>query len=216
MNEFLKTRIAVDAATYFLRGQGLVESGLSCKNWEIAETIHWLNDGNIIDLGSDGSVVLQNAVKLGLKGRKVGVDIIYDGDKITEDGIELYKRDAMDTQLDGGVFDIVTCLSVIEHDVKYDKIAKEVSWLLKTGGIAIISFDYAEPKPNTEKMRLYNLDWNILDKSDVLQLVNQFSFNGIELTSEIDWETQDMVINKFYCAPTDVEYTFGILQFIKK
>lgn len=219
MNEFLKTRVAVDAATYFLKGQGLVESGLSCKNWEIAETIHWLNDGNIIDLGSDGSVVLQNAVKLGLKGRKVGVDLLYEKDVtvMVEDYIELYKRDAMDTQLEGNSFDIVTSLSVIEHEVDFGKFAKEVGRLLKSGGSAFVSFDYWNPKPAYEKRILYNLDWNILDTNDVLRLVAEFKNNGMELTSDIDWTTEEAVINSSFCSPVEsVSYSFGILHFKKK
>lgn len=217
MNEFLRRRSQVNISTMFLQQSGLEASGLDCKNWEIATLIPYLKDGNLIDLGSDGSVVLANAVNLNLKGRKVGVDIIYDGDKITEDGVELYKRDAMDTGLEENSFDMVTSLSVIEHEVNFERFAKEVGRLLKIGGYAYVSFDYWNPKPEYEKRRLYNLDWNILDMNDVIGLCKCFSDNDMELTSPIDWTTEDAVINSTFCSPVEsVAYSFGILQFKKK
>lgn len=215
MNEFLKTRNDVDISTKYLQDNGLQESGLSCKNWEIASVIPYLKDGDLCDLGSSGSVVLENAVKLNLKGRKVGVDLAYEHNNITDE-IELYKGNLMSTMFNDEAFDIITCLSVIEHEINFDKISKECGRLLRHGSNLFISFDFWQPKPDTSKMQLYSLSWNILDKNDVLNLVEAMKANGLELTGEIDWTTQDAVINKFYCAPCDVEYSFGILNFIKK
>lgn len=218
MNEFLKTRAQVYAATHYLQENGLIESGISCKNWEIASIIPFLKDGDIVDLGSDGSVVIPNAVKLGLKGYKCGVDLAYKHETEQMDNdVTLIKGDLMDSGLVSGAFDIVTCLSVIEHEVKFDRIAKEVGRLLKVGGNAFISFDYWHPKPPTENTKLYNLSWNILDRNDVITLIDEFMDNGMELTSHVDWETQDAVINPAYCSPAPgVSYSFGILNFIKK
>lgn len=217
MNEILKTRAAVDVATKYLQDNGLVESGISCKNWEIAQIIPLLTHGDLIDLGSDGSVVLPNAVKLNLKGRKVGIDLLYKEDFVTVDGIELFKGDLQSTPFEDSSFDIVTSLSVIEHEIDFDKFAKEVGRLLRSGGDAFISCDYWNPKPEYEKRKLYNLDWNILDRNDVLALVAAFFFNGMELTGEIDFTTQDAVINPSYCSPAaGVEYSFLVLNFKKK
>lgn len=215
MNDFLKTRAEIDLCTKHLQDNGLIESGLSCKNYDIAMVIAYLTDGDLIDLGSDGSCILQNAVKLNIKGRKVGIDLAYT-ENFEKDGIEFYKGDLMATPFEDNSFDTICCLSVIEHEVNFDRIAKECGRLLRNGGNAFISFDYWNPKPDTSTMRLYSLEWNILDKEDVLDLVAAFKENGMELTGEIDWTLQDGVINKTYCAPCDVEYTFGLLNFFKK
>jgi len=217
MNEFLKTRKAVDDASKYLEENNLISSGLSCKNWEIFQVIPFLKDGNICDLGSDGSVVLPNAVNLKLKGWKVGIDLAYEENANTDYGIDIFKGDLMATMFDDEAFDIVTCLSVIEHSVKYDKIAKEVSRILKIGGSAFISFDYWETPLDTSLTKLYSLDWNVLCKENVVELVHEFKNNAMELTTEIDWTIQDAVINSTFCSPQiGIEYTFGILNFIKK
>lgn len=215
MNNILQSRKAVDEATKHLEDNGLIQSGISCKNWEIAQIVHLIKNGDLIDLGSDGSVVLPNALKLGLKGRKVGIDLLYKEDSFTDD-IELYKGDLMDVPFNDNTFDTVTCLSVVEHDVKYDKIAKEVGRLLRKDGNAFISCDFWVPKPDTSKTRLYDLNWNILDKDNALELIAEFKKNGMELTSEVDWTTNETVINPSYCSPAQVEYSFLVLHFIKQ
>ncbi len=223
MNEFLKTRNDIDTATKYLEDNGLVCSGISAKNWEITQVIPFLKDGDLIDLGSDGSVVLPNAIALKLKGRKVGVDLAYEYDLVCQTGgedigfHELFKGDLMQTNLSDNSFDIVTCLSVVEHDVKFERIAKEVSRLLRSNGNAFISFDYWPEKINTVGILLYNLEWNILSKDDVLNMIFIFQKHGLHLTGDIDWSVQDAVINPTYCSPAPgISYSFGILNFIKK
>lgn len=216
MNNFLKTRDEVSLATKYLQDNNLIESGLSCKNWEIAQVIPYLKDGDLVDLGSDGSVVLPNAVALNLKGRKVGIDLAYEEDVVTDWGAELYKGDLMQTSFENESFDIVTSLSVIEHEVDFDKFAKEVSRILKIGGNAYVSFDYWNPKPDYEKRKLYSLDWNILDKNDVVSLIFHCSGYGMGVTSAIDWTVQDAVINDKFCSPVaGVSYSFGLFNFQK-
>lgn len=216
MNNFLKTRQEVEDASKYLADNGLIASGLSCKNWEIAQVIPYLKNGRLLDMGSDGSVVLENAVKLNLHGRKVGVDLAYKENRFTHEGLELYKMDLMETVFNDGSFDTITSLSVIEHEVNFEKFANEVSRLLRSGGKLYCSFDYWQPKPDYEKRKLYSLDWNILDKADVINLVTHLARCNLAATGEIDWTTQDAVINSTFCSPvSEVSYTFGILEFIK-
>lgn len=219
MNNFLLSRNDVDIATKFLEENNLVSSGLSCKNWEISQVIPFMEDGAWIDLGSDGSVVLDNLVKKNIKGAKVGIDLAYKIDAIAESNgstIHLIKGDLMNVPAPNGTFDFITSLSVIEHEVDFKKFAYECSRLLTKNGQLFVSFDFWQPKPEYEKRKLYSLDWNILDKQDVLNLILALARNGMEVNGEIDWTLQDAVINKNFCAPADVEYTFGILNFIKK
>lgn len=219
MNKFLKTRSEIDEATKFIQDNGLVESGISAKNWEVWQVMPYMADGNWADLGSDGGVVLDNLVKKGIVGMKVGVDLAYRETVKVEsyvNGYDRIKGDLMDTKLPTGLFDFVTSLSVIEHEVDFSKFAKEVSRLLKPGGHLFVSFDFWEPKPLYEKRKLYKLDWNILDANDVNNLVKAFEENNILVVGDVDWKLQDAVINDTYCSPVQgVSYTFGIFHFIK-
>lgn len=220
MNKFLQTRKEVDEATKYLQDNGLVESGISCKNWEVWQIIPYMKDGDWLDLGSDGGVVLDNLVRKNINGKKVGVDLAYPESETTKtylNGFDKIKGDLMDTGLPTNSFDYITCLSVIEHEVDFEKLAKECSRLLRERGEAFVSFDFWQPKPDTSKMKLYKLDWNVLDKQDVLDLVQAFKDNGMALTGDIDFTVSQKVINDTYCSPAaGVSYTFGIVSFVKR
>jgi SAM-dependent methyltransferase len=121
----------------------------------------------------------------------------------------------MHTPFPDSSFDTIVCCSVIEHQVNYEAFAKEVSRLLRTNGTLIVSFDYWNPKPDTSKSKLYSLDWNILDLSDVFSLIEVLKENNVLMSGDMDTTTQDAVINPSYCSPAAVEYTFGIFKFYK-
>jgi 2-polyprenyl-3-methyl-5-hydroxy-6-metoxy-1,4-benzoquinol methylase len=216
LNRFLKTRNEINQCTEILRQNNLIEHGLDCKNFDIKEISAHLTDGNLLDMGASGSFILHNAIKLNLSGRKVGIDLSPVAAHDRAEGAEYFEGDLMKTPFSDGEFQNLTCLSVIEHQVDYSLLAKECARLLKSGGQLFLTCDYFNPKPDTSAMKLYSLDWNILDKEDVLRLVSILDKNGLKITSEIDWTTQEAVINPTYCSPANVSYTFGIFHFIKQ
>lgn len=218
LNKFLQTRAEVNQCGEAIAREGLKQHGISVKNFDLRNIIPYLKDGEgFCDLGAAGSFILHNHVILNLKGRRVGIDLVDVAEHDRTSGVEYFKGSLMNTPFENESFSQITCLSVIEHEVEYTAFAKEVSRLLKTGGDVFVSFDYAEPKMKTEGMKLFHLDWNILCKDDVLKLVDEMTKVGLHLTSEIDWTTNEWVVNPSYCAPVqDVYYTFGIFHFVKK
>ena len=217
LNKFLQSRAESNQCGDDLIRAGLKEHGISVKSWDLRNIIPYLKDGDgFLDLGAAGSFIVHNHVILNIKGRRCAIDLVDVAEHDRTSGVEYFKGSLMNTPFENESFSQISCLSVIEHQVLYDAFAQEVSRLLKPGGDAFVSFDYAEPKMSTEGMKLFNLDWNILCKADVLQLVEEMNKVGLKLTSEIDWTTNEMVINPAYCAPCqDVYYTFGLLHFIK-
>lgn len=217
MNEFLKNREQITAATNWLKNSGYVTHPISCKDWELMSVTKALRDGPLIDLGADGSRVLHNAIKKGIAGRKVGVDLMGVTADNKAEGAEYYLGDLMHTKFENESFDTVVSLSTIEHEVDLSLFAWEASRLLRQRGSLIVSFDYWHPKVNTGAVKLYGLEWNILDLHDVIQLVNLCIGEGLVLSHEIDWEAPTKVIDDTYCSPAKgIGYTFCILEFIKK
>lgn len=216
MNFFLKTRSEVDSCTAWLKSRNLISHHFTCKDFEIANICQELKDGDLCDMGSSGSWILHNAIKMGIKGRKCGIDLSDHEKPII--GVEYTKGDLMATPYKNNSFDTITCLSVIEHEVDFDKLAKECSRLLRKGGSLYISFDYWNPKVNTDDVgtKLYGLKWNILDASDVSALEVALGNNKLHMSSNLDWTTKDTVINDQFCAPYGRAYTFGLLKFIKQ
>lgn len=215
LNCFLQSMAEVFEATSEINRYGLIPHGLSCKDWDIMRILPRIADGNFCDLGADGSFILQNLVHCEHSGLKYGIDLAFPENK-TDGEINYFKGDLMHTPFDNGQFATLTCLSVIEHQVDYAKLANECSRLLSENGQLFLTCDYWDPKMKTEGMKLYSLDWNILDKSDVLRLVDEMAKVGLNITSEIDWQLNEAVINPSYCSPVQgVSYTFGIFQFKK-
>lgn len=215
MNKFLKTRQEVDSCTAWLKNKGLISHHFTCKDFDIANICQELKEGDLLDMGSSGSWILHNAIKLKIKGKKCGIDLSDHEAPIS--GVEYTKGDLMATPYKDNSFDTITCLSVIEHEVDFDKLAKECARLLRPKGVLYISFDYWNPKVNTDDVgtKLYGLKWNILDASDVSVLEVSMGNAGLSMSSNLDWTIKDKVINPQFCSPYGREYTFGLLKFVK-
>lgn len=217
MNEFLKTKAQIENSTFWLKENGYVSHPISAKDYELRLVTEEIEDGDLLDMGADGSRVLHNAIIKGIKGRKVGIDLSEATGDNKAEGAEYYKGDLMRTPFENDSFDTVVSLSTIEHDVDLELFAKEVSRLLRRKGKLIVSFDYWRQKVNTDGLKLYGLKWNILNDVDVLSLVYACNSYGLQLTGDINWNTEDAVISPSYCSPfPEISYTFGILEFKKQ
>lgn len=216
MNKFLQTRSEVDQCTAWLKSNNLFSHHFTCKDFDIANICKELKDGDLLDMGSSGSWIMHNAIKMGVKGRKCGIDLIEHESPI--DGVEYFKGDLMATKFKAKSFHTITCLSVIEHEVDFDKLAKECSRLLRKGGSLYISFDYWNPKVNTDDVgtKLYGLKWTILDSSDLSRLEVALGKNKLHMSGNMNWTINETVINDRFCAPYGKAYTFGLLKFIKQ
>lgn len=217
LNRFLQSRAEVNQCTEDMTRASLRLHGLSCKNFDLRNIIPYLKDGDgFLDLGAAGSFIAHNHVILNIKGRRCAIDLVDVAEHDRTSGVEYFKGSLMETPFENESFSQITCLSVIEHEVFYDKFAKEVSRLLKSGGDCFVSFDYCPEKIDTSKTKLFSLDWNILSRENVLELVEEMKKVGMSITSEIDWTTNEMVICESYCSPVaGVNYTFGLLHFTK-
>jgi hypothetical protein len=112
-------------------------------------------------------------------------------------------------------FKNISCLSVLEHGVDFERFAAEVSRLLQVGGRLFVTFDYWEPKI-VPPIRLYNLAWQPLDKRKVCELIEVCHYHSLRLVNEMDWELGEPVIEYGYYAPhPDTKYTFGMVVFEK-
>jgi len=216
LNCFLQSRAEINEATDEIQRYGLIPHGISAKNWDIMRILPRIPDGNFCDLGADGSFILQNLFYCGHEGLRYGIDLAFPENPSAPEGIKYFRGDLMQTPFTDGRFNTLTCLSVVEHQVEYAALARECSRLLTYGGQLFLTCDYWNPKVKTEGMKLYSLNWNILDKENIVDLVSEMDRVGLKITSDIDWKLNEAVINPSYCSPAQVSYTFGIFHFIKK
>ncbi|MDH5729892.1 MAG: class I SAM-dependent methyltransferase [Gammaproteobacteria bacterium] len=209
---FLLTQTQVDNCTEFLAINGYVPHQAECKNWDLANILPRISVGSCLDMGSSDSHLLRNLVLKGIEGELHGVDLRKPN--IPLSGVQYQVADLMDTKLPSCYFNHITCLSVIEHGVNYEKFAKETARLLALNGRLYVTFDYWQPKiePN---MQLFGLPWTPLDREMTEDLIQICETHGLTLIEPMVWSTGDAVITPDNYSPNHMSYTFGLLIFEK-
>ena len=209
--KFLRSRAEVRLCTEYLTRHGLPTHRLACKDWDIANIIRDLSDGDLLDMGSSDSFLLACAVRKGIQGRKVGIDL--QRPDVPVDGVTYVVGDLTSTGLPDASFANVTCLSVIEHDVDFAAFAHEAARVLRPQGRLYVTFDFWTPKIDPP-LALFGRRWRILDRTDVDRLVAACDREGLSLLNPIDWRLGRPVIRRGYYSPDpDLAYTFGLLTF---
>ncbi len=212
--KFLKNAKEIYDSTQYLFENGYFPHNLECKNWDIANIVPQINSGRFLDMGSSDSYILKNLDFIKFEGELHGIDLRKPN--VPLDNVKYVVGDLLKTPYPNDYFKNVTCLSVIEHEVDFDELAKETSRILEKHGRLFITFDYWNPRINTQNKMLFGLKWNILDKADVERLVISMKNNDLILCDSIDYETDKAVIDKYFGSPDKkYKYTFGMLVFEK-
>ena len=212
--KFLLSKAESRHCTQYLKKHGYASHQVRCKDWDIANIIADLSDGNLLDMGSSDSHILRNAVLKGVQGKKYGIDLRES--IVPVSGVEYMVGNLLHTPLPDAHLQNIACLSVIEHAVDFQEFAREVSRLLIVGGKLYLTFDYWNPKV-TSSMLMYDRIWNVLDKEDVLRLITALQNKDLHLVQTVDWSLEKPVITVNYYGPDpQVRYTFGLLIFRKK
>ena len=210
--EILKSRKEVDKATSILCKMGLMcNSACGCKDWDMAHVLPQLANGNILDMGCQGSLVLSNTILMGIVGEKIGIDLVALPQQF---GFKTIQGDLTCTGLPSEHFDYITCLSVVEHGVDTKKFAKECGRLLRRNGRLFLTFDYWDPKTCTS-MALFGQPWNILCRIEVESLIQEMEAYGISIVSPMIWTQEEKVIYPGYHSPNNSAYTFGAIEMMK-
>jgi len=211
---FLKSRTEIKECRRILYRNGFKSHVHKCKDWDLASIIPAIDDGNFLDMGSSDSSILKNISILRISGELHGIDLREPIKPVRQ--VKYIVGDLMDTKLPDNYFKNITCLSVIEHEVDFKKLAQEVSRLLQLGGKIFLTFDYWDPKIKTD-MTLYGLKWQPLDKQAVNMLIAEFESHDLYPVEDIDWALGEPVIDRDYYSPDpNVSYTFGLLTFEKR
>ena len=136
--------------------------------WNIYKLVKDMDrDIHIFDFGCAGCRVLKFLSHLGFR-HVYGMDL-YESkrslliEKLTlilkNLNVKVIHGDGLKSGFDNSFFDVVICLSVIEHNVNIEHFLKEMHRLLKPGGILYLSTDYWEDKIVSEdKNKVFSED----------------------------------------------------------
>lgn len=117
--------------------------------------------------------------------------------------LRLTRRDIHNTGYPSGRFDVVTCISVIEHGISEESFFEEMRRIIRAGGYLLLSTDYWETKISTSGITPYGLPWKIFDRSQIEDLVQTAGMKGFVLSEPIDFSVVEPVITW-----EDRHYTF--------
>lgn len=109
--------------------------------------------------------------------------------------------------------DAITCLSVIEHGVNLEAYFKEMSRILKPGGVLISSTDYWEHKIDTNSLQTYGTPVKVFTLSEINELLQVARVYGLESTGEqLDLECKEKCVT---WKRLGLRYTFVIFTLRK-
>lgn len=190
----------------FVRGMAV---GDRIKSWDVLATLnlietHLKKNEPILDIGCYASEVIVALHALGYSNL-VGIDLNPDLKKMPKaNSIRYLSGNFLDTEFEDASFQAVTSISVIEHGFDGSALLREMSRLLKPGGLFIASFDYWPDKIDTTGIKFFGMDWNIFSKKDVVDFVSQAANYGLVPVGEMSYEGKEKVID---CG--GMKYTFG-------
>jgi len=180
------------------------------KNWDSLTALNiviktfdrQLKNINILDAGGElySSILPQLeacgaknlfCINLAFSSKKSVGNIIYEHGDITQ------------TTFRDGHFDAIVCMSVVEHGVTHNKYFREMSRILKPGGILFTSTDFWPDTIQTPDNLSYGKPIKIYEKKSVQRLVNKSKKWGFKLMGELDLTARDYVV---HCD--GISYTF--------
>jgi SAM-dependent methyltransferase len=215
-NAVLQTRQERDRAIEQVTNLGLPLVTDAPKNWDCLAALdcilgNTLKRARVLDAGSElYSRILPWLCLYGYK-ELFGINLVFK--ERTKRGPITYKYgDVTRTDFDPVSFDAIACLSVIEHGVDLEAYFREMSRLLKPGGVLITSTDYWQTRIDTKGQKMYDVPVHIFTQSDIVQAIELAERYGFALTAPIDFGCNERVVQ---WERTGLDYTFLIFTLRK-
>ena len=186
------------------------------KNWDSLAALDLIlrttnTRSRIFDAGGEWySMILPWLSLYGYKNLTVG-NLVFDK-KIRRGNIVYEHSDITRTKFSNGFFDAVTCLSVIEHGVDLDAYFKEMSRIIRDGGILITSTDYYDAPIDTKGQEAFGVPIHVFTRDEIAQALELATQCGFSLVSPLELGSAEKVVHwKQY----DLRYTFIVFSLQK-
>jgi SAM-dependent methyltransferase len=215
-NGVLLSQAEVDHWVAVVRRCGLPEYIVPAKNWDSLAALGAVlartgASGRILDAGG----IMQSVISswLWLYGFRdlwcinpVFAAPFRHGDIHYEPG------DATDTRFTTASFDIVTCLSVVEHGVDLDGYFREAARILKPGGALVTSTDYFPDPIDTAGKRAYGVPVKIFSRAEIEHALELAAGHGLRPSAPVPLDAGDKPV---HWELTDLDYTFLVFTLVK-
>ena len=216
-NAVLKTTEEAGGALRQVHKLGLPPIRDLPKNWDSLAALDVIlrrtaKDARVFDAGGElYSMILQWLYLYGYRNLSAG-NLVF-RKPIRKGPIVYHYSDITDTGFDSGLFDAITCLSVIEHGVDLPSYFREMSRILKPGGVLVTSTDYFESPVDTQGQVAYGVPIHIFDKSEIVDALEIARTFGLVLISPLDLGSNEKVIT--WGGRHHLCYTFVVISLQK-
>jgi SAM-dependent methyltransferase len=189
------------------------DPALVLKTWDVLRSVDALASrldpaDAILDVGCFACEMLPALKRLGYRNL-CGIDLnpavlqMPDGDVI-----DYRVGDLLSTPWPDGHFAGISAISVIEHGVPDEELCREVSRLLRPGGVFVFTTDYWPQKiPTTERM--FGLDWRIFDAREIEALVEVARSHGLHPESDPGAALEQPTSPAIHFAGKDYTFLYG-------
>jgi SAM-dependent methyltransferase len=218
----IKSKKEIEAAIQLTEFLGIVPHTDKQKYWDTLKSLFYiLKDYNselpVLDAGGGpDSPILGTLQKFGYK-KLYACDMI-DLTKYTKKinpAIEFSVQKIENTNYPDDFFQVVTCLSVIEHGVDIEKFFTEMNRILQKQGLLLITTDYWEEYIDCKGIYFYGPEQpelKIYQKSEIEEVCRMAEIHGFKLCSPLKSETYEKAIR---WDAVDREFTYIFLSFKK-
>jgi SAM-dependent methyltransferase len=212
----LKSAQEVEDSVRQVQRLGLPRVQRTEKNWDSLAALDLIlrsttPSARILDAGGERySMILPwlclygyrhlTAANLAFRGRTRRGPIVYEPSDITK------------TTYPDAWFDAVVCQSVIEHGVDLHAYFKEMSRILKTGGVLITSTDYYDTVVDTRGQQAFGVPVHVFTRDEIVQALEIAAGHQLTLISPLDPSCTERVV---HWEEYDLRYTFIIFSLEK-
>ena len=192
----------VGDSIFALQGQKLPLHSSPQKNWD-----HWLllqalagvdSGAKVVDLGCGRGDTLKLLCAAGFSNL-MGIDftlswqlrmrqlVAMNRGRTLKPPYRLLRGDIVKTGIDSATCDAVVCVSTIEHGVDLEAFTREVSRLLRPGGILFVTTDYWEEKVATNRSAgAFGLPWQVFSRDQIKNLLATAACVGLRSSDGSD------------------------------
>ena len=189
------------------------DPSLVLKTWDVQRSLDALAarldpSDPILDLGCFACDMLPALKRLGFRDLH-GIDL---NPAVLQmpyaDVINYQVGDLLATPWPDRHFAGISAISVVEHGVPDDQLCREVSRLLRPGGIFVFSTDYWPQKITTTE-RIFDLDWRIFDGAEIEALVAVARSHNLHPTADPGHTIRDVASPAIHYANKDYTFLYG-------
>lgn len=209
-NRPLRDKTEVETATRLMSEIDLPRHGDETKNWDtmtaLTLTLRECPDRNLPVLDAGGMAYSAFLPSLYLYGYRDLTAVNMSFRKPFRQGpIKYIPGDITKLSSSDKHFGAVFCQSVIEHGVQLDSYFREMTRVVRPGGLLVISTDYWEPEMKVDGVPPYGVDVHILCRREIEAAIRLAEDMGWTLTSPAEFDCKDRVV---YWERVDLAFTF--------